>query len=400
MRTTLITLALLSLATKVFAQTEPDCATIAPAGGEVVYVGGSTALGPLIKTLGPKLAADTTSPIMLVYTGDGDFGTNASPASCDGVNAIAGDGTSAYVVPAGVKLAYYPDTTGTKKLCVTSQTTQIDLGVSDVFVPQCTRANKPATVGDFTPATQAMLFAAPKASTQSAITAEEAYLVFGFGADPAHAVAPWTDPNQLFIRKSGSGTRRLLAATIKVDYAKWKGKEQAKTGDVYTALKTSQSPEAAIGIIGADYLDDNSTEDRRASVKALAFRAYGQRFAYFPDTSDASRDKKNVRDGHYAAWGYVHLLAKLTAAGTGTNDDTSLIQKPSVKRIVQLLLGTVSSAGFDVVGTFKASNLIPLCAMKVKRTDDGADLAPYTATTDCTCAYEKLFGAPTTTGCN
>ena len=52
-----------------------------------------------------------------------------------------------------------------------------------------------------------------------------------------------------------------------------------------------------MGILGAEVYDAT-----RATLTALAFRAQGQYAAYWADSTVTSRDKKNVRDGHYTVW--------------------------------------------------------------------------------------------------
>ena len=74
-----------------------------------------------------------------------------------------------------------------------------------------------------------------------------------------------------------------------------------------------------IGILGEDFYDASTGGvSNRTSVKALAFRAFHQQRAYWPDSTLTSRDRLNVRDGRYAIWGYVHMLANVD--GTGDRD--------------------------------------------------------------------------------
>ena len=56
---------------------------------------------------------------------------------------------------------------------------------------------KPTDVMDALGPVQSFVFAVPRASSQTAITAEEAYFVFGFGS--SGQVAPWLD-NSLLLR--------------------------------------------------------------------------------------------------------------------------------------------------------------------------------------------------------
>ena len=60
--------------------------------------------------------------------------------------------------------------------------------------------------------TQAYVLAVPEASTQTAITFEEAYFVFGFGT--AGMVTPWVDEAQMYIRALTTSTLLAWAANI------------------------------------------------------------------------------------------------------------------------------------------------------------------------------------------
>ena len=360
-----------------------DCTTVATDPSTIVYVAGSSALRPLLKTLGPQLAAQAApNNYTIVYLGSG---------SCDGVNGIV-DGS--FKIAAGKSPTYYPSTytdpTQPEPTCSISTATALDLGISDVFVPTCTGAATPANVGDFLGPAQAMAFVVPSASTQTAITAEEAYVLWGFGGTATSGSttltsSPWIDQTVQFKRPDSSGTKRILAGVIGVPFSKWKGTEKAGSGDVFNAVSTSTSPEATIGILGMDYLDQGNN---RSSVKALALASYGQKYAYYPDSTQSARDKRNVRDGHYGGLGYAHLIAAVDSTGAAT--------KPGPKYVIDLLTDKVAfPAGFDAVTVIgKKAGLVPQCAMKVKRTAEGGDLSPFDSPRPCGCQFESLFGTP------
>jgi ABC-type phosphate transport system substrate-binding protein len=358
----------------------PDCSTVAT---KIVYVAGSSALRPLLKNLGPLVAAQSTNNYTIVYQGSG---------SCDGVNGIA---NGSYTIAAGSTVNYYPSTytdpTQPELTCTVSAATALDMGISDVFVPTCTGAATPSGVGDFLGPAQAMAFVVPAGSSQTAITAEEAYVLWGFGGNTGGSApltsTPWTDVNFQFSRSNTSGTKRILASVINVPYGKWKGTPQASSGAVFNAVSTSSSAEATIGILGMDYLDQGTN---RNSVKQLAIAAYGQKYAYYPDSTQLARDKRNLRDGHYAGLGYAHLIAAVDST-------TGVVTKPGVKYLVDVITGKVnlSSASYDPVKVIgKNAGLIPLCAMKVQRSAEGGDFSAYDPAAPCGCYYESLFGTP------
>jgi hypothetical protein len=363
----------------------PDCSTVAADATKIVYVAGSSALRPLLKNLGPLVAAQSTNNYTIVYQGSG---------SCNGVNGIV-PGSSPYTISAGSIVNYYPSTytdpTQPELTCTIGAATALDMGISDVFVPTCTGAAPPNSVGDFLGPAQAMAFVVPTASSQTAITAEEAYVLWGFGGTATSGSTtltstPWVDQNFQFTRPDSSGTKRILASVINVPIGKWKGTVKNGSGDVFNAVSTSTSAEATIGILGMDYLDQGTN---RNSVKALAIAAYGQKYAYYPDSTQSARDKRNLRDGHYAGLGYAHLIAAVDSTGTAT--------KPGVKYLIDVITGKVNptAASYDPVKVIgKSAGLIPLCAMKVQRTAEGGDFSAYDPAAPCGCYYESLFGTP------
>ena len=69
-----------------------------------------------------------------------------------------------------------------------------------------------------------------------------------------------------------------------------------------------------IGILTAAVAQDN-----RATVKVLAYQDVGGKCAVFPDSSETTNDKANVRSGLYPIWGPLHLLIRLNGTGYPAN---------------------------------------------------------------------------------
>ncbi len=118
--------------------------------------------------------------------------------------------------------------------CTLAAATRVDVGLSDVAVDTCTGAPPPSGIVDRSGPVEPMVFVVPKASQQTAITAEEAYFVFGFGA-PGQA-KPWIDPNFLMIRNPSSGTEQVIAHEIGMPAARWKGMDKGGSGGVVTGV--------------------------------------------------------------------------------------------------------------------------------------------------------------------
>jgi hypothetical protein len=263
-----------------------------------------------------------------------------------------------------------------------------DLVLSDVDPTLCPGVGaKPATLGDFPGPVNNMVFVVPSTSTQKAISAEMAYLVFGMGG--SGGVDPWTDPTFFFIRAKDSGTRAMITSNISTTTHDWQGQAQGGSGPVFNnvAMQQNVQPEKTIGILGEDFYDQGSN---RTSVKALAFRAFKQQKAYWPDSSITSRDKKNVRYGRYKIWGYVHMLATV-ASGTPTN--------AKAKYFIDLMQGK-ATAGFDIQDAITDSHLTPVCAMHVTHDIEGGDQKPYSADAPCDCSFvSRATGVAMPAGC-
>jgi ABC-type phosphate transport system substrate-binding protein len=364
----------------------PRSAAAAPCSGlpNPIYVSGSTAVQPFIQQMSPVLAA-ATPPVTLVYK---------SAGSCAGVNAIVSDTSSTGACATGACItgtaSYFTGdggmTTNTCDLEVAG--THVDVGVSDVFIKTCLGTNAPAGNGDFIGPAQAMCFAIPKASTQTAMVAEEGYFVFGYANETGMAM-PWLNDAFKFVRDGLSGTQAILAAAIGVPKDRIHGTSETGSGGVLTGLTASTNAEASIGFLAAAFYDAN-----RTALTQLAFRGYKQYYAYFADSSPTSFDKRNVRDGHYLPFGYVHMVVKTDSAGAITN--------PNAQKFVDWVLGNQplpGAAAPDILDVTIAAHVIPLCAMHVQRTEEGGDLSLLQSTTPCDCYFEYKATGQAPTSC-
>ncbi len=337
-----------------------------------IVVAGSSAVGPFIKEMGKTLVGQA-SPTTLIYQKQG---------SCTGVAAIINDTTPTAACANGACItgtATYYDATGTALSCDLDPTgTHVDVGVSDVYADTCTGLPLPASVQQFSGPIQAMLFIAPKASQQVAITAEEAYFVFGFGA--AGQAMPWTTETQLFVRNALSGTQQMIAHEVAVPAGRWKGVDKGGSQAVVDAVSGSASAENTLGIVSSDFYDAH-----RDTLKSLAFQAYHQHGAFYPDSTATSFDKRNVRDGHYTAWGALQLLTHIT---TGTQTPATAASK----RFVDWVTGNTGTSGtaapFNITDVAITANTIPPCAMHVTRASQGGAIAKFTPANECSAYYE------------
>ena len=371
-------------------QTVPNCsdATMFP---NPIYIAGSTAYQPTAGLFAAQLAnLSGTDKVTIIYQN--------GLGSCDGPAAIMSGsmltGTASVWTP-GANFAN-DITNVVKGSCTLDSTHAADVGPSDIFWKNCPNlsgVDQPTTIKDIQGPAQAMIFvvAAPQNTSFTAMSAEEAQLIWGCGM--GGMVSPFDDPNGIMQRNANSGSQGLVAKAINVPPTLFFGKTNAGGGDVVTSLSAyvaSHNPNKAIGFIAGDLFDLN-----RTTLYPVAFRAFNQTKAYYADSSRDAKDRKNVRDGHYAVWGPEHFF--VTVDGTGN------ITNPAAAKFIGATFGTMYQSSFDYIQLESLAGVIPQCAMKVTRDDDGilGPVKPKTDVTDpCGCAFEKArTGLTSCTAC-
>ena len=335
----------------------------------------------LMKRLGRALRDNTAKPITLVWITSG---------SCVNIEVAyrptkIAAGTSMQYVESVAENGTWTPATANKTCEAPAGGVDVNVANSALFNSECTAETPPTNVALTLGPVQAYVLAVPKASNQTAITFEEAYFVFGFGA--AGMVEPWINEAQMFIRTISKSTLLAWAANIGVPKDKWKGVRLDGSPMVVSSLQTSTSPQQAIGILGAEVY-----ESLRDSLFQLAFRAKGQHAAYFPDSTYTARDKKNVRDGHYTVWSPTVWMDQVSG-GTPI--------KPDARYVIDLIAGkTVTPAhNFDMISVISNVGLIPDCAMNVKRSKEGGDLSIYKPAESCVCKYESIVSTSSCQTC-
>ena len=367
------------------------------AGGTVLYVTGSTAAKPFLLQIAQQLSLQKVS---LVYT---------SVGSCTGVDAIVNGTlmrTGAAPLPASA--TYWESSSSPGKPCdLPPQGVLADLGISDVFAPSCPGfelANLEALkIRDAHGPIQTMTFSVPSNSKYHEISQQAAYVVFGFGKDgqvldPSGQNQIWNDETALLQRSASSGTQAMLAAAIGVPAGSWKGKANKGSDDVAGALQAASASEAtadaAIGILGADYIDSRNL---RAQIRMLAYQDSHQTCAVTPDSTDTAKDKRNVRDGHYPIWGPLHLLYQVDAKGDPQN---AAIRQQLIDLVGYLSGSKALPNGVTLLDVYAQSGLVPECAMRVARNADGGAITQYRPVSPCACLFEKkATGATDCTAC-
>jgi len=355
----------------------PASAQKAPPG-EPCYVAGMRE--NLIYVTGSSAVRNFLAPVAQLLQAEGYTVVYQSQGSCVGVEAIRSDDLAKRkMVDTAGNWAVYFDAAGEPVECSLAPDGNIvDVGVSDVFASTCGAIEQPTseTVADYEGPIQPMTFVVPLASKQESISAEAAYLAFGLGGQSGELRADtWIDPTYYFIRNESSGTQQMLSHAIGMDAAGWWGEDKGGSSAVRDDLKKVvdvATANKAIGILSTDIADEERDE-----LRILAFQAYGQSCAYWPDSTQFLQDKRNVRDGHYTVWGPLHFFARLGSDGLPTTAAAELVTRFAKPRLDQ-----------DLLATIIAKHLVPKCAMHVQRTEDMGPLSAYKTDNRCDCFFE------------
>jgi hypothetical protein len=362
----------------------PLCSSLA--GPPLVYIENGDTQEALVKRLGYRLA-NSTDPVRLVYKNEP---TCTLALDMYVPNQMINDVRPIRYIPTAAEDPTFTALSVPPVCTADTPGTDISLGIGATFLSGCTAQltghPKPADLFETTGPVEPYGFIVPQGSSQIAITAQEGYFAFGFTQATGMAM-PWIDQSQRFVRSATASTALATSAAIGLLASQFKGTITANnlSSEVLNFVATSATPEAAIGIMGGDISDGN-----RNLVKILAFKAFNQRYAYFPDSSSTSFDKRNVRDGHYLPWAPTPYLTRVDVT-------TNKAVDPNVQRIIDLVLGVRFDTDVNGVDQVIASGLIPQCAMGVTRSFDGADLSLYPPPESCACYFEAHAPGGSTT---
>jgi len=372
-----------------WAQTVPNCsdATMFP---NPIYITGSTAYQPTAGLFAVQMMnlAGADKSTIIYQNGLG---------SCDGPPAIMGGamltGTASVWTP-GPNFAT-DKTSVSKASCTLDSTHAADVGASDIFWKNCPNlsgAAQPSDIKDFQGPAQAMIFvvSAPMNTTFTAMSALEAQLIWGCGM--GGMVTPFDDNMGIQQRNMNSGSQGIVAKSINVPPTAFFGKMNNGGGDVVTSLTSyvmSHSANKAIGFVAGDLFDQ-----QRTVQFPVAFQQFNQSKAYYADSSRDAKDRANVRDGHYGVWGPEHFFVKVDGSGNPTN--------AAAAKFIGATFGSMYASAFNYIELQSLAGVIPQCAMKVARDDDGI-LGPIKPKTDnadpCGCAFEKFRTGTTGASC-
>jgi hypothetical protein len=356
----------------------PNCFDPSQGRGQVVYITGSSNFPPLLAQLAPLLVEPGSGGFTPVYQ---------ITSSCSGVRSMLGSKDTDHRIKdpspgSNAQYAAFFTATGESVPCLLGMDgAKVDVGESDIFASTCSGQGEPGPdVEHVLGPNQAMAFVVPGTSTETAISAEVAFTVFGRGGKNVEGarVAPWDSPSLYYVRNANTGTQQMIGRAINVPAEKFWGIDRSSAKRVAETLPLLDTALAqkAIGIISVDYYDSN-----RVGLKALAFAEFGQGCSYLPDSTPFSYDKRNVRDGHYPIWGPLHFFA---AASNGVPTSAAALA------FLGVVSGNVATGDVPnkLLDAYIGASLVPACAMSVQRTSELGPLVAYAPRGQCGCYFE------------
>jgi hypothetical protein len=361
---------------------------------------------PLAAKPNPVMVLGATGfPLETIAKAMGDHATifYLEKGSCDGV---------AGMILNDPKLSgevVYFDADGTRNRCTLAEPHPADITLSSLFAQTCANQSGlaqpvtlPPDVQDFLGPVNPVMFTVPATSPERSISAEGAYRVYGFG--DLSGVAPWTDEELVFRRRSSSGNQQTVALTLGLPPDGLRGRDSNGSTNVLKALLSAPTPKSTIAISSSEIVDPN-----RDVAKALAYQHYGQPVAFYPDSDPGKLDRQNVRDGHYFMWMPLHVLSRVRAGDPVSVPNAVLdpsgaqraARDAAVKRLVFVMVNRQQAPvrSVDLLGALKRIGNVPQCAMHVQRAKEGAPLEPYTPPVACDCAFEAAQPGATGAGC-
>ena len=355
-----------------------DCTTLP----NPVYLPATTLIETLLSKISPVLADPTkvaADQMTLIH-----FPLSSCLSYDVHRDQMALSGTAEYYTPDGMKHAC--------DMPIGSAITS-DLSAMDVGGATCLQGQSvPTDLKEYASHVETLGFVVPRNSTQSAITATGAYFLMRFAGQPGFQVTPWIDPTQILVPHGGSSTQLTIGANIGIPGTMWNGALQRHQGpgDVRDAVIAQQSTGNAERTIAI--LNSSKWEAAQADMKVLAFQPFNAcAGAVFPDSRATSRDKRNVRDGHYPIWTNLRYITRTDAAGQ-TISNNGPVAAARAQRLVNLLTGVESIEALNVSRAVIETGNIPTCAMHVAREVDGGVMSAFVHPAPCDCYFLEQNG--------
>jgi hypothetical protein len=376
----------------------PACSTLA----NPIYMKGTTAVVPLVRRLGAKLAQLPT-PHTLIWQ---------NRAACEAIGNVTRPPVPTVIL--NQTASYFVEASNGKVAelsCNLPNTQTFDVAISDIFASSCPQSYQdhldlmPAGYKEFLGPVQGLVpIVAQSYLYYSDITAEELSDIYMCGAKGR--ILTFTDDRFIANYADLDGMRELMALAMGVRGAAFHAavsqgdaftsffvvSGQPTATEVMTAIASTINVDASIGYTSTEVYDDN-----RDQVRALKLRGLSQKRAYLPDTDLTSRDKINIREGRYTVQSALKLVAHV---------DANLVpDRPGAKKLVDWLLGNpIQDPGLqlpvDIISIYAQSGVVPQCAMKVTKDTDNPIFRPFVPDRPCHCFFQtQATGAQSIAGC-
>jgi len=358
-----------------------------------VYMGGTTAVLPVIRHFGAKLKQ---VGITLLW--------NENSEGCL-AEALMIRPTSDKV---RTVFTHYDETdaTANSKIIATNCNgaldQPLDLVINDTFWTSCTQSSDPsypfaANLKEFLGPVQGLVpIVAGSYLYYSEITAEELQNLYICGSK-GNILTFSVDSTIYDFPCTQSGVRALFGRSLALASGLPRtnlcndssGINAENMVTIYVAPTTT--PDTTVGYTSTEFYDEN-----RGKVRALKVRGVNQKFAYLPDFDLGSADKINIREGRYTLQGSLKLLTKVDASGVPTN--------AQVKKIIDWMqdnpLSDPSLAlPFDLNQIYATRGVVPQCAMRVTKESDQLGFKHYRHPKPCHCSFDFLATGKASSAC-
>jgi hypothetical protein len=382
-----------------------DCTALS----NVFYIAGGSAAKPHLLALAGVLG----TTVSIIYS---------APTACLGLYDI----TAAPAQTESSSASYLNPTTGKAVSCTGAGGTPypaiyVDIGVSGAFPSSC--ITPAITLGpgyqDFQGPIEPFEISVPWGSSQNSISADAAYVVFGWGGQ-TYTVTPWSIPGNIWTRGDTSAVQLVVGDAINLLGDKWlydtgdAGLAQVLTSEstMASTIASATATQTTVGILGSGTLDP--LKSLTGNIKPLAFKAYSQDCGYYADSDLSTFDKINVRQGRYDIWGPEHFLTVVDGSGNPQpNPNAASNPVTSTAANVQTVISYIThsttgdlafpaSPGLSpaelqsVIRAESSVYFVPECAMQVSRTAEEGYESSYQPKEACGCYFESLTGGGTT----
>jgi len=366
----------------------------------VIYGSGGSAITPTLAKVAYVISQSTT-PVFVFYQDGKGAGTGLATFKA-GNGGITGNQFKYWLTAADTDSTAPPTCTADNPDAGRPVDFATTGGTSALF-----GVTLDADVGVFTGPTQGINIIVPYASTETSISTEALYYVYGFSdatkLGGAQSIIPWTNKDYIFKRGATAFVQQFLRGAISTLGVNFPGDfgiakpsspdtNQGSIDNVIAAAAAGHTQEA----IGFTSGPNAQRSYGAGKIHTLAYQHTGQDAAYWPDSTDGAKDKINIRNGHYFLWDTNQFFTKLTAPSA--NPTLAQIVNPDVATFIGLFTGQVQS--FDVTKAIIDTGSIPQCAMQVTRSSDFTGLACAAPPTPCGHYFDQIAtGAQTGTAC-